>query len=100
MRSIRKWLNEAYKWLQDCFDSTDWDMFQDSPDSIEEFTATVTGFINKCIDCVIPTRTIRTYPNQKPWIIDNIHAGLTARATAYKERDTDMDAFKKAHYDL
>ena len=39
-------------------------MFRDSSDSMEEFTTTVTGFINRCIDNVIPTVTIRTYPNQ------------------------------------
>jgi hypothetical protein len=30
----------------------------------------------------------------------NIHAGLMARATAFKERDVNMDAYKKARYDL
>jgi hypothetical protein len=29
-------------------------------------TTSVTGLINKCIDDVVPTMTVRTYPNQKP----------------------------------
>jgi hypothetical protein len=33
--------------LQDCFASTDWNMFQDSYNGIEEYTTSVTGFINK-----------------------------------------------------
>ena len=33
------------------------------PDGIEEYTTSVTGFINKCIEDVVPTD-----PNQKPWI--------------------------------
>ena len=73
-------------------------MFRDSTDSIEEFTTTVMGFINKCIYNVVPTVTIRTYTNQKPWITGNIRTGLKARATAYKEQD--MDAYKKTCYDL
>jgi hypothetical protein len=40
------------------------------------------------------------YPNQNPWISGNIHAGLKARATAYKEQDTDMNTYKKSCYDL
>ena len=52
-------------------------MFRDSSDGIEEYTTSVTGFINKCIDDVVPTVTVRTYPNQKPWITGNIHAELT-----------------------
>ncbi|KAM9499347.1 uncharacterized protein ACWYII_002290 isoform 1-T2 [Salvelinus alpinus] len=43
---------------------------------------------------------IRTYPNQKTWITGNIRAGLKARATPYKERDTDMGAYKKSRNDI
>ena len=56
--------------LHDCFSSTDWNMFWDSSDGIEHVTTSVTGFINKCIDDVVPTVH---YPNQKPWIKSNIH---------------------------
>ena len=42
------------------------------PGFFEEYTTSFTGFINKCIDDVVPTVTIRTFPNQKPWITDNI----------------------------
>ena len=28
---------------------SDWNMFRDSSDGIEEYTTSVTGFINKCI---------------------------------------------------
>jgi hypothetical protein len=63
--SIRKWSDDADAPLQDCCASPDWNMFRDSSNGIEEFTISVT-FINKCIDDVIPTLTVRTYPNQKP----------------------------------
>lgn len=98
MHSIRKWSDEADTRLQDCFAGTDWDMFRDSPIGIEEFT-TVTGFINKCIEDVFPTVTIWTYPNQKPCITGSNHTGIKARATAYKEQDSDIDTYKKARYD-
>jgi hypothetical protein len=64
--SIKKWSGDADAKLQDCFASTDWNMFQDSSDGIEENTTSVTGFINKCIDDVVSTVNVRTYPNQKP----------------------------------
>ena len=35
-RSIRKWSDDADAKLQDCFASTDWNMFRDSSDGIEE----------------------------------------------------------------
>ena len=39
---------------------SDWDMFRDSSDGMEEYTTSVTGFINKCIEDVVPTVTVRT----------------------------------------
>ena len=95
MHPIQKWSDVADAKLQDCFASIDWNMFQDSSYGIEEYTTSVTAFINKYIDNVVPTVTLRTYPNQKPWITGNIHIELKARAAAFKERDTNLDAYKK-----
>ena len=60
IRSIKKWSDVADAKPQDCFASTDWNMFWDSSDGIEEYTTSVTGFINKCIDDIVPTVTVRT----------------------------------------
>ena len=85
-QSIKKLSDEADAKLQDCFASTDWNMFWKSSDGIEEYTTSVIGFINKCIDDVVSTVTVRTYPNQKPWITGNIHTELKARAAASRSR--------------
>ena len=69
-------------------------MFRDSSDGIEGYTTSVTGFINKCINGIVPTVTVRTYPNQKPWITGNIRTELKARAATFMERDTNPDAYK------
>ena len=82
--SIRMCSDDTNAKLQDCFASTDWNMFQDSPDGIDEYTSSVTGFINKYIDDVVPTVTVHTYPNQKSWITGNIRTKLKARAAAFK----------------
>jgi hypothetical protein len=78
----------------------DWNMFLGSSDDIEEYTTSVIGFINKYIDDVVPTVTIRTYPNQKPWITGNIRTELKGRAAAFKERDSNPEAYKKSCYAL
>ena len=51
-------------------------MFWDSFNGIEEYTTSVTGLINKCIDDVVPTVTVRTYHNQKAWITGSIRTEL------------------------
>jgi hypothetical protein len=100
IRSIKKWSDDADAKLQDCFASTDWNMFRDSSDGVEEYITSVTGFINKCIEDVVPTVTVRTYPNQKPWITGNIHTELKGRDAAFKVRDSNPEAYKKSRYAL
>jgi hypothetical protein len=55
-------------------------MFLYSSDGIEKCITSVTGFINKCIDDVVPTVRVRTYPNQKQWITGNISTEIKPRA--------------------
>ena len=95
-RSIRKWSDDTDATLQDCFASTDWNMFLDSSNGIEEYTTSVIGFINKCIDDVVPTVTVHTYSNQKPWITGNIRIELKARAAAFKERDSNKPSNRQS----
>ena len=56
-----------------------WNMFRDSFDGIKKYTSSVTGFIKKCIDHVIPTVTVRTSPNQKLWITGSICTEIKTR---------------------
>ena len=95
-RSIKKWSDEADAKLQDCFASTDWNMFRDSSNGNEEYTTSVIGFINKCIDDIISTETVRTFPKQKPWITGSICTELKARAASFKERDSNPEAYQKS----
>ena len=99
-RSIKKWSDEANPKLQGCFAITDWNMFRDSSDGIEEYTTSVIAFINKCINDFVPTVTVPTYPNQKPCITGNICTELKARAAVFKEWDSNPDAYKKSRYAL
>ncbi len=99
LRTIQCWSDQSDAILQDCFDHVDWDMFRAaSDDDIEEYSDSVTCFIRKCIEDVIPTKTIRIYPNQKPWINSDVRAALSARTSAFKSGNTDDR--KQASYDL
>ncbi len=69
-----------------------------SEDDIEAYSDTVTCFIRKCIDDVVPTKTIRIYPNQKPWINSDVRSALSARTSAFKSGN--IDDRKQASYDL
>ena len=88
------------KQMLSCRTRTEWNMFRDSFVGIEEYITSVTGFINKCIDDVVPTVTVSTYPNKKPGITGNIRTDLKGTAAAFKERDSNLEAYKKSRYAL
>ncbi len=66
-----------------------------SDDDIEAYSDSVTCFIRKCIEEVVPKKTIRIYPNQKPWINSDVRSALSA---AFKSGNNDNR--KQANYDL
>ncbi len=93
LRTVHCWSDQSDAILQDCFDHVDWDMFRAaSDDDIEAYSDT------KCIDDVVPTKTIRIYPNQKPWINSDVRSALSAWTSAFKSGNTDDR--KQASYDL
>ena len=54
-----------------------------SENIIDKYMDTVTEFIRKYIADVVPIVTIKTYPNQIPWIDGSICAKLKAQTTAF-----------------
>ncbi len=69
-----------------------------SDDDIEAYSDSVTCFIRKCVEDVVPTKTIRIYPNQKPWINSDVRAALSVLTSAFKSGN--FDERKQASYDL
>ncbi len=69
-----------------------------SDDDIEAYSDSVTCFIRKCVEDVVLTKTIRIYPNQKPWINSDVRAALSARISAFKSGN--FDDRKQARYNL
>jgi hypothetical protein len=67
-------------------------MFRDSANTIDELTTSITGFIRKCIEDVVPTVRVRCFPNQKAWINTEFGAKLQSRATAHRNIADNPDA--------
>jgi hypothetical protein len=56
--------------------------------------------LGKCIEHVVPVVTVRTYPNQKPWITGNIRTEPKVRAPAIKVWYSNLEGYKKSRYAL
>jgi len=69
IRSFRKWSPGVEEALQDCFQG----MLQEAyGEDIDGITSCTTDYINFCMDIVVPTRSVRCFANNKPWITSNI----------------------------
>ena len=73
--------------LQGCFDCTDWSVFTDSCDNIDELTDVVCSYISFCEDNVIPTKTVKVFPNNKPWASSALKGLIHNRKNAFNEGD-------------
>ena len=61
-RTVHQWSDESVATLQDCFDTTDWLMFREAADGdINEFTDTVSSYIQHCIDDVVPKKAVWSF---------------------------------------
>ncbi|KAK1792437.1 hypothetical protein P4O66_012386 [Electrophorus voltai] len=99
-RDVVHWTDQSVAALQDALDNADWDMFRCSTDDVSEYTEAVVGFIGKLEDDTIPRATIKTFPNQKPWVDKTIREALNSRTAAYNVGiiSGNMDEYKSAAY--
>ena len=88
----------ALQQLQGSFECTDWDVFIDSCDDISELTDTVSEYMNFCKECIIPTKELKVYANNKPWITSNVKDVINRKKKLFKNGNP--DEFEKVKREL
>ncbi|KAM9495214.1 E3 ubiquitin/ISG15 ligase TRIM25-like [Clarias gariepinus] len=91
--ALTTWPAGASQQLQDCFDRTNWVVFEDS--DLGGFTDSVLCYIKNCIDTV--DKRIWIYPNQKPWMNKGVQQLLKKRNNAFKSGDTAIYSTARAN---
>ncbi|KAK2918691.1 hypothetical protein Q8A73_003062 [Channa argus] len=91
-KQIQVWPEGSSEALQDCFDTTDWDMFKqaatyNNTTDLQEYAETVSAYINKCINDVTVKKTITVRANQKPWMTEDVYRLLKTRNAAFRAGD-------------
>ncbi len=96
-REVTCWSSHSQVMLQAALDDIDWDMFRASSSDVSEFTDVAVSFVNTLTEQATETITVRTFPNQKPWV-DNpwcseykascyaLRRAVSATKHRYKER--------------
>lgn len=77
------WSRDAEEALQDCFQSN-WHLFlEDYKGDIEVLTHHITDHLRFSEDNVVPTKKIRCFLNNKPWITKDIKTLLNRKKMAF-----------------
>ncbi|XP_061923229.1 uncharacterized protein LOC133663056 [Entelurus aequoreus] len=91
VKQVRTWPERAMSALQDCFETTDWDMFKaaatkNHPTCVEEYAESVFAYIQKCMEDVSVIKNIPTRANEKPWLnSENCHGASACRCAFINE---------------
>ncbi|KAK1785701.1 hypothetical protein P4O66_019042, partial [Electrophorus voltai] len=103
LKQVRIWPAGTISALQDCFEQTTLITFKEAATdggtvNLEEYTASVTAYISKCIDDVTVSKTITTRPNQKRWMTAEVRMLLRTRDSDF--RTGDREALRKTRAKL
>ncbi len=104
-REVTRWSSHSEAMLQAALDDVDWDMFRASSSDVSEFTDVAVSFVNtlyKATEQATETITVRTFPNQKPWVDRTIRDAVNKRTAAYNEAllSGNMSEYKASCYAL
>ncbi|KAK7922573.1 hypothetical protein WMY93_009475 [Mugilogobius chulae] len=89
-RVVKRWSPESEEALRDCFDTTVWtELCDPHGEDINAMTECITDYINFCFENTVPSRTVRCFSNNKPWINPDIKALLKEKKRAFKSGNKD-----------
>ena len=62
-------------------------MFVDAAGDLDELTETVSEYISFCVDLTIPTKKIKVFPNNKPWITKQVKDVISKKKGLFRKGD-------------
>ncbi|XP_077458140.1 uncharacterized protein LOC144075198 [Stigmatopora argus] len=84
-RIIQRWTEETSMVLRDCFETTDWEVLCNSHgNDIDSLTACITDYINFCVENIVPSKKVRCFSNNKPWVTRDLRALLNKKKRAFR----------------
>ena len=82
-RDVAVWSDASIAELQGCFECTDWDVFFGPDESIDFVTDVISDYIKFCKDLYIPTKTVKTFSNNKPWMTSALKQTINEKKRAF-----------------
>ena len=78
-RHIQVWNDDACEELRGCFECTDWSVFFDACDDVDELNDCVTEYVKYCENLVCERKEVVCYANNKPWVTKELKTLLNQK---------------------
>ena len=62
-------------------------MFIEVNPDLNELTDTISCYINFCVECIIPQKTVKVFPNNKPWITKAVKDVINKKKQVFGQGD-------------
>ena len=71
-KTVYKWDDDVNNTLLACMECTDFDVLYDNDATIDENVDVLTSYIHFCTEMIVPKRTVKCFPNNKPWVTKDL----------------------------
>jgi hypothetical protein len=85
--NVKQWSENALHELQGSLECTDWNVFIDANPDLNDLTDVVSCYIQFCTDNAIPTKEIKVFPNNKPWITKEVKSVINKKKQIFGQGD-------------
>ena len=92
-KEVKAWNESNVQSLKACLADTDWEVFDE--ENINLSCDVINDYIQFCVNMHVPTKCIKLYPNQKPWISKELRNLLKEKQIAFREGNAESLAKSK-----
>ena len=69
-------------------------MFIDSTPDLDQLTEVIADYVNFCVDLNIPTKQVKIFANNKPWITKDVKSVINRKKKVFHQRGPELKALK------
>ncbi|GFS07778.1 hypothetical protein ElyMa_004740600 [Elysia marginata] len=85
--SVQIWIENMCEKFRGCFDCTDWSVFTEACETVNELNECVCEYIKFCEDLIVKKKEVTVYPNNKPWVTKEMKKILNEKKYIFKIAD-------------
>jgi hypothetical protein len=85
--TVKQWTEDALGELQASLECTDWSAFTDNNTDLNNLVDVVTCYVQFCVNNAIPTKKVKVFPNNKPWITKEVKSVINKKKQIFGQRD-------------